>query len=280
MKNVLILLRENLPQMNTAERAAGDYILSHPHEASSLSIHELASESFTSASAVVRMCKALGFHGYKDFRKTLTVELALQDESMVLSQDEIRKGDSIEEIIRKITWQNIQSLQETQRLMDPSVLKKCAEKMVEADRILLFGMGASFVTARDAYLKLLRINKPCVISEDWHLQLVTARSSTRKDLAIIISYSGQTAEMITCAKAMKENQTTILAITRPVKSPISDLADLKLYTTSSESLFRSAAMASRSSSMNIIDILYTAFANMNYDHSLRQLRKTHIDKNS
>ncbi len=280
MKNVLILLRENLPQMNTAERAAGDYILSHPHEASSLSIHELASESFTSASAVVRMCKALGFHGYKDFRKTLTVELALQDESMVLSQDEIRKGDSIEEIIRKITWQNIQSLQETQRLMDPSVLKKCAEKMVEADRILLFGMGASFVTARDAYLKLLRINKPCVISEDWHLQLVTARSSTRKDLAIIISYSGQTAEMITCAKAMKENQTTILAITRPVKSPISDLADLKLYTTSSESLFRTAAMASRSSSMNIIDILYTAFANMNYDHSLRQLRKTHIDKNS
>lgn len=280
MKNVLILLRENLPQMNTAERAAGDYILSHPHEASSLSIHELASESFTSASAVVRMCKALGFHGYKDFRKTLTVELVLQDESMVLSQDEIRKGDSIEEIIRKITWQNIQSLQETQRLMDPSVLKKCAEKMVEADRILLFGMGASFVTARDAYLKLLRINKPCVISEDWHLQLVTARSSTRKDLAIIISYSGQTAEMITCAKAMKENQTTILAITRPVKSPISDLADLKLYTTSSESLFRTAAMASRSSSMNIIDILYTAFANMNYDHSLRQLRKTHIDKNS
>lgn len=280
MKNVLILLRENLPQMNTAERAAGDYILSHPHEASSLSIHELASESFTSASAVVRMCKALGFHGYKDFRKTLTVELALQDESMVLSQDEIRKGDSIEEIIRKITWQNIQSLQETQRLMDPSVLKKCAEKMVEADRILLFGMGASFVTARDAYLKLLRINKPCVISEDWHLQLVTARSSTRKDLAIIISYSGHTAEMITCANAMKENQTTILAITRPVKSPISDLADLKLYTTSSESLFRTAAMASRSSSMNIIDILYTAFANMNYDHSLRQLRKTHIDKNS
>ncbi len=280
MKNVLILLRENLAQMNNAERAAGDYVLSHPHEASSLSIHELAEESFTSVSAVVRMCKSLGFHGYKDFRKTLTVELALQDESMVLSEDEIRKGDSTEEIIRKITWQNMQSLQDTQRLMDPEVLNRCAEKMAECDRVLLFGMGASFITARDAYLKLLRISKPCVISEDWHLQLVTARSSTRKDLAIIISYSGHTEEMITCAKAMKENKTTILAITRPVKSPISDLADLKLYTTSSESLFRTAAMASRISSLDIIDILYTAYASMNYDHSLRQLRKTHIEKNS
>lgn len=280
MKNVLILLRENLPQMNTAERAAGDYILSHPHEAASLSIHALADESFTSVSAVVRMCKSLGFHGYKDFRKSLTVELALQDEHMVLSQDEIRKGDSTEEIIRKITWQNLQSLQETQRIMDPAVLHNCAEQMQKADRVLLFGMGASFVIARDAYLKLLRINKPCVISEDWHLQLVTARSSMPKDLAIIISYSGHTTEMITCAKALRQNKTPILAITRPVKSEISDLADLKLYTTSSESLFRSAAMASRISSLNIIDILYTAYASMDYDHSLRQLRKTHIEKNS
>jgi RpiR family murPQ operon transcriptional repressor len=67
MKNVLIILRENLPQMNTAERAAGDYVLSHPHEASSMSIRELAEQSFTSTSAVIRLCKILGFHGYKDF---------------------------------------------------------------------------------------------------------------------------------------------------------------------------------------------------------------------
>lgn len=279
MKNVLIRLRENLPQMNNAERAAGDYILAHPHEAAALSIHELAEESFTSVSAVVRMCKSLGFHGYKDLKKSLTVELALQDESMVLSQDEIRKGDSIEDIIRKITWQNMQSLQETRRLMDPAILKECAKHMHQAQRILLFGMGASYVIARDAYLKLLRINKPCINSEDWHLQLVAARCSTPKDLAIIISYSGHTQEMITCAKALKENKTPILAITRPVRSPISDLADYKLYTTSSESLFRSAAMASRISSLNIIDILYTAYANMDYDHSLQQLRKTHIEKN-
>ena len=82
------------------------------------------------------------------------------------------------------------------------------------------------------------------------------------------------------SRKMCPRKTPILAITRPVKSEISDLADLKLYTTSSESLFRSAAMASRISSLNIIDILYTAYASMDYDHSLRQLRKTHIEKNS
>ena len=43
-------------------------------------------------------------------------------------------------------------------------------------------------------------------------------------------------------------------------------------------LFRSAAMSSRISQLNIIDILYTAYANRQYEYSLKQLRKTHIKK--
>ena len=84
--------------------------------------------------------------------------------------------------------------------------------------------------------------------------------------------------MIECVKAMKENHTPVIAITRSVKSPISELADIRLNTTTNESLFRSAAMSSRISQLNIIDILYTAFANRNYENSLAQLRKTHIRK--
>ena len=37
-------------------------------------------------------------------------------------------------------------------------------------------------------------------------------------------------------------------------------------------------MSSRISQLNIIDILYTAYANRQYEYSLKQLRKTHIKK--
>ena len=96
----------------------------------------------------------------------------------------------------------------------------------------------------------------------------------------MISYSGNTVEVIECMKAMQENHTPIIAITRCVNSPVSELADYKLYTTANESIFRSGAMSSRISQLNIIDILYTAFANSEYERCLEQLSKTHIKKPS
>ena len=79
-------------------------------------------------------------------------------------------------------------------------------------------------------------------------------------------------------KALKENKTPIIAITRFVQSPGSDLAEYKLYTAANESVFRSGAMSSRLSQLNVIDILYTALANDSYEQTLEQLSKTHIHK--
>lgn len=137
---------------------------------------------------------------------------------------------------------------------------------------------ASLCAARDAYLKFLRLNKPCIVNDDWHSQYLQAKNATADDLGIVISYSGETVEMVECMKAMKENGTPIIAITRCVNSPVSQLADYKLYTAANESVFRSGAMSSRISQLNIIDILYTAFANEEYDYMLERLSKTHICK--
>jgi DNA-binding MurR/RpiR family transcriptional regulator len=37
-------------------------------------------------------------------------------------------------------------------------------------------------------------------------------------------------------------------------------------------------MSSRISQLNIIDILYTAYANSEYDYAMAELKKTHIKK--
>ena len=278
MSDALVRVKEHLSTLNPAERAAAEYILGNPAEAARISIYVLAKNAYVSPSAVVRLCHTVGFSGFKEFRRSLLTELAAEEAEQRIAAKEIVKSDTIEEIIPKITSINIQSLYETERLMNPKVLNQCVDLIQNADKVIFFGLGASWLAARDAYEKFLRINKPCALNEDWHLQLLSALNSTKRDVGIVISYSGQTAEMIECMKAMKENHTPMIAITRSVKSPGYDLADYRLYTTSNESLFRSAAMSSRISQLNIIDILYTAYANRQYDYSLKQLRKTHIKK--
>ena len=278
MSSPLLELREKSKLFSPTEQEIVAHILENPRMVVDLTIHDLAKQTFSSASTIVRLCHHTGYAGYREFRKAVAHELAVRERTRKVEQKEISHSDSIREIIDKITYKNIVSLEETMALMDEQVLRECVELIRRARVIYLFGMGASLCAARDAYLKFLRLNRLCVINEDWHSQLLQARNATSEDLGIVISYSGATVEVIECMKALKENKTPVIAITRCIDSPVAELADQKLYTTANESIFRSGAMSSRMSQLNIIDILYTVLANQQYEESLEQLSRTHIRK--
>ncbi len=278
MSNALLRLRERSQSFSNTEREVAASILADPKLVVDMSIHDLAKHTFSSASTIVRLCSHLGYSGYKEFRKAVTYELALREQSRKMDIKEISLTDSLEEIIDKVTYMNIVSLEETKTFLNVEDLRACVDLLKNARVIYLFGLGASLCAAKDAYLKFLRLNKLCIINEDWHSQLLQARNASKEDLALVISYSGATVEIIECMKALKENGTPTIAITRCIESPVSKLADINLYTAANESLFRSGAMPSRMSQLNVVDILYTALANENYEESLQQLSRTHIHK--
>lgn len=278
MSSALLRLRECSQRFSSTERGVAERILAEPQLVVDLSIHELAQKTFSSPSTIVRMCSHTGFSGYKEFRRAVTFELARREQTRQSEQKDLQRSDSLEQIIDKITYANILSLEETRDLMDVSILRAGAEVLRQARVIYLFGLGASLCAAKDAYLKFLRLNKLCVINEDWHSQLVQSCNATDQDAALVFSYSGVTTEVIECMRNLKKNGTPIIAITRCVSSPVSDLADYRLYTAANESLFRSGAMSSRMSQLNVVDILFTILANSDYERSLSQLSRTHIEK--
>lgn len=278
MKNPLLRLRETSSTLSPTEREVANHILNDPSLVTESSIHELARQTYSSPSTIVRLCTHLGYSGYRDFRRAVASELAVREQSRRMEQKEIERTDSTQEIIDKITYRNIVSLEETRALLNTEVVARCVHMIHSARVLYLFGMGASFCTAKDAYLKFLRMNKMCVINEDWHSQLLQARNATSEDVAVVISYSGATVEIVQCMEALKANHTPIIAITRLARSKVSELADERLYIPANESLFRTGAMASRISQLNIIDVLYTCLNNMEFEHSLDQLSKTHIHK--
>lgn len=278
MKSVLVRLKEYQIQMTPAESEVVQYLLRNPEEAMELSVHELAERSFSSSATIVRMCRRLGFDGYKELRRSLQYELAVRKRSERERRDEISKEDSLEAMVDKITYKNIISLEETKNLVDIPVLQQCVDLLCSAKTIYMFGIGSSLCVARDACLKFLRLGKSCVLNDDWHSQLLQARNITVGDVGLFISYSGQTVEMIECAKSLKENGGKMILITRFATSELAELSDYNLYVAAHESLFRNGAMSSRISQLNVIDILYTAFANADYDESMRRLCATHINK--
>jgi RpiR family murPQ operon transcriptional repressor len=278
MKSVLVRLQEYAGHASGAEKGVIQYLLREPENAVKCNVHQLAKISFSSPSTIIRLCRKLGFQGYKDFHKSLIYEVALRKSANEEKKKEIEKEDSLETIVEKVTYKNISSLENTRKLIDIQTLEACVDLICNCKTICLFGIGSSLLVAKDAYLKFLRINKPCLISEDWHAQLLQARNITHEDLAIAISYSGLTEEVLKCVNTVKQKGTPVIAITRFEDTPLSRLADYNLSVAATEFIFRSGAMSSRIGQLNIIDILYTAYINRQYESSVTQFQRTHIDK--
>lgn len=278
MKNVLIRIQEYKGTASETEKGIIAWITEHPQEASECSIQGLAQETFSSPATIIRFCHKMGFKGFKEFQKSLLYELAIRKETDRKRFEDIKEEDSLEEIVDKVTYKTISSLEDTRKLIDMQVLEKCVNLLIESSAVYLYGLGSSLLVARDAYLKWLRINKECFICDDVHAQYLQAMNMKKGSVAMIISYSGMTQEMITCAEIIRDKGLPIILISRLDDSPLTRLADYNLCVASTEVLIRHGAMSSRISQLNMIDILYTAYIRHNFEENMQQLKRTHIRK--
>ena len=278
MKGLFIKMRELQGAASPTEQTILQYLLDSPEDVLGKSIHDLARFTYTSPSTIVRFCRKLGFDGYKDFRLTLSSELALRQKDFEEKRKSVTEYDTLPDIVDKVIGKTITSLQDSRSLIEYEMLEKAIDMICDCRTVVFFGAGASLLAARDAYLKFLRIGKAAVINDDWSTQLVQARNMTPDDLGFVLSYSGQTTEVIACIEALKQSKVPIITITRYGPSPIVSLSDCPLYVVGNESLFRRGAMSSRIAQLTMIDILYTAYVNRHYEAAMERLSATHILK--
>jgi DNA-binding MurR/RpiR family transcriptional regulator len=266
-------LREILNNLTNSEKKVAEFILKDPEKLMGLSIAELSGLSGGSQAAVIRLCKSLGVKGYKDLMIQVAGDLR---EREIKNEDyqEIRKFDSMEDIVRNVSLNNVQSINDTLKVLDVGMVGKAVEALIGAERIFLYGLGASNMIAADAQHKFMRINKTCFSFADPDMQLMSSTMLTKEDIVIGISYSGNTTHVVTCIQSAKAVGATTITITKYGNNPVARSADIPLYISALENEIRSGAMASRISQLNVIDILYLGVVSRDLGRSIDYLKKT------
>lgn len=277
-KGLFIRIKNYESYATAAEKDFIKILSTNPELFAGKGLKEAAELAYASQATVYRLCRKLDYDGYKSFQSALVYEIAIMKESQMVSMQDIDPGQSTEDIIKKVTWKNIQSLEMSNKLVKTANIEKCVDLLGEARNINLFGVGSSLLVARDFYLKMIRIGKLCNICDDLHSQILYSRNMKKDDLAIVISYSGLTEEMITCAKTAKDNGAKVIAITRSAGSKLGQYSDVILEVAATELIVRSGAMSSRISQLNMIDILYVSYVNRHYDELYSSFAKTQIKK--
>lgn len=273
MTNGISRIRQGISSLKPSEKKVADYILNNPEEVLEMSIASLAKASKVSEATIIRMCRALDFKGYQDLKLIISASINGNNDQPVKYQD-ISKSGSVSDIVKAVSFNNLRSIEDTLSVLDINEVEKAIIALDGARKIDVYGVGASGIIGQDFEQKCKRVNRWCEAYSDNHTRLTSAAHITSKDVVLVISYSGETQEIIESVQVAKRNGATIISVTGYSNNTVRNLADINLFASSVEQNIRSGAMASRIAQLNIIDIIYTGIASRNYQETVNYLDRT------
>ncbi|RAK07870.1 RpiR family transcriptional regulator [Halanaerobium saccharolyticum] len=272
---VILKIKAMFKDFTATEKKIADYILNNKEEVSQLSVKELAQSADSSPASVVRFSKKIGYQGFQDFKISLIKDLQeVENEEKVKVYEDIAVDDEIEDIMEKLAHDNVKVINNTINLLSVRELKKAVKAIETAENIYIFGIGASGLVAKDLEYKLMRIKKTVINYADTHAQLASAANIESTDLAIAISYSGESLEVYEALKTAKERGAETISITKYGENPLNKIANIKLQVAGSEKNMRLGAITSRIAQLTAVDILFVAFAKNDFSKISTYLKNT------
>ncbi|SET53044.1 transcriptional regulator, RpiR family [Enterococcus malodoratus] len=260
---------------NTEKRIA-DYILRNLTTIPAINVADLAKDTYTSHSSVIRLAKKMGYEGFRDFRVAVS-EVAhseLYRSNPVDANFPFLQQDSTKEIAKKIADLTINTVQRTYAQLDDTVLDETANLLAKAERIFLFAQGDSQIRARSFQNKLVKINKFLIIADEYADEDWNAASLTSKDCAIFITYRARVPQYERMLKHfMNENISSIL-LTGNSRSNLIPLATQSLVFTQEEMDFlKVSTFSSQVAFEYILDTLFSLLYAKEFQRNLADLKQ-------
>ena len=265
------MLRSRLPKLTNSKRKAAEYILENYQDVVKYNVTELAERSGTSLSTIIRLGQDLGFKRYQDFKLSLAQQISNPTQQI---HEALEKNDDLELVINKVFKSNSDAISSTLQTIDLEAYHRAVDLIAQAKHLEFYGFGGSSAVAQDAAHKFLKIGIKCAAISDNDLQAMSASLLTKDDVVVAISHTGRNRALLYNLNIARETGASIIVITNYGKSPITKLADVVLYTSSSETAFKSDALSSRIAELTILDSLFVAVSFINYDQSQENITKT------
>lgn len=256
MNKTALKIKMLYPKMGKAEKKIADWIIENPKGLIPLSITELAEKCGCGEATIVRFAKRLDFGGYQE----LKISIAREEGTSELTNG-IKAEDSCFDIFEKVSNDIYCTLEMTKKSLDKNELEAAAEKILNADRIMIYGLGNSASVALDFQHKLLRVGCHAAAFSDNHMQVISASHLTNRDVAVGISHSGSSKDIIDALKTAGECGATTVSITNKGKSPIVKVSDMALFTSSNETEYTILGLNSRIAQLAIVNSVYYYIAN-------------------
>lgn len=250
-------IRSLIPELSKSEAMVAEYISGSPDEVINLSVSALADCCGVSEPTVIRACRNLGFSGYQALKIALIQSVSAP---VQCSGEEVAADDSMQSAIMKVFGAASDAITLTRDSLNYTDMENAADSLLKARRIFIFGVGGSAAVAADVQHKFSRLGLDANAYSDLNLQAIVAAFAGENDVVFAISHSGSSKAVVDNAAIAKSNGATIISLSSMGKSPLTEMADISLYTAANETRYRIVAISSRIAELTVIDTLYSYMA--------------------
>lgn len=271
-------LRAHLLAAVPAATASGARVLTalleDPVAAAQLTVTDLAGRTGTSEATVVRTARSLGFAGYPQLRLALAAAGPAPAPAALLTESPEDAPD-LAGVVATLTALESEALHATARTLDLGALGAAADAVHGARAVDCWGIGASGLLAADFDHKAVRVGLLTRLRTEGHAALVSSETLGPDDVALVVSHSGRTPDVVAAAGRARDRGAVVVAVTSSAGSPLTETADLLLLATGRETAYRAGAMASRAATALVLDCLYVAVVQRLGDRAGDALQRTY-----
>ena len=215
MNGFLKYLSNKKQDLTILEGRVLDFIIQSPDSIINTNISDVAKATFVSTATISRTCKKLGFGGFVELKYAL-----IQSEGKYnYSPNQILSTNSAIEYLHQVQ----SDLQSNESHIYSIDYGHIIRMLKNSRRIELFGIGRSYSTCQEAARKLSFAGCLANARSDWDELRSISGYLKENDLAILISLSGETIQILNIASILSSKDIPTLAIIGTKNSSLGEI---------------------------------------------------------
>ena len=264
-------IKTEYPGYTGTLKTISDIVLQDPAKIIHSTIIDMAELCNVSEASIVRFCKILGYSGFNEFKIYLASELTVEEP---IDMKFITEQDSSKEVLEKLVKIETSVIKSILQAIDIEVFDKVVNAIKNALRVELYAFGNTRNIAMDWNYRLIKIGVPAFISQDMSFSMIQAGMLTHRDVAVGISFHGNTRHVVRAVEVARKSGAITIAITCRPRSDITKVADYTLAVAAPDNRLQDSGMPERAVMMTMLDALYMGTYLKTYPSSMQYLRNS------
>lgn len=243
--------------LTPTDQRIANYILEHRARIPDMTMREIANECQTSSPTVSRFVKRIGYENFAQMRLELArTESSLSRDYLLGSTTGSISFDRFNESLRFILSCKTAELTDTAAQIDPATIKAVINLFLEADTVLITGVGNTLSVAANMAFKLRHLGIRAIAPSTTEYAASYSFMMTERDVLVIISSSGISKRLGKIFDNAEDNGTPVVLITSNPQSTFVKRSKHVIMAYQRDRLFAYGVPFSHNSVNFVIEVLF------------------------